>query len=65
MYYASIDMNKFKVTGRELDWDGGSSMPPLKFKVIAKVTKFHVKATLKVISENHSRGHSRSFQGQT
>ena len=60
MYNASTDLNKFKVTWRGLDWDGGSSRSPPKFKVIAKVNQCHIKVTLKVTPENHSRGHSRS-----
>ena len=60
MYNAFTDENKFKVTWRELDWDGGSSRSPPKPKVIAKVNQCHIKVTLKVTSENHSRGLSRS-----
>ena len=39
------------------------SRSPTKFKVIAKVTQCHLKVTLKAASENHSEGHSKSFQG--
>ena len=63
MYNACTDLNKFKVTWRGLNWDG-------KFKVTTQVQGHcqgqpMVKVTLKVTPENHSRGHSRSFQDQT
>ena len=52
-----------KLQGGDLIGMGERSRSPTKFKVIAKVTQCHLKVTLKAASENHSEGHSKSFQG--